>query len=281
MAESMRESLRGLKVVTFESRRAEEMAELIRRYGGEPVNAPSLREVPLGENREALEILPKLESGNVDLLILTTGIGMRTLNQILLTRYSQDRIVSALKKAQLVARGPKPIAVLKELGLAPVIVVPEPNTWREVLCALDAAGPVRGKQIAIQEYGIHNSELVAGLVQRGATVKPLSIYRWAPPEDLAPLRQAIEKILRGDIDVALFTNGAQADHLFRIATQDRNKERLRSACKHIAIASIGPVCTQVLEQFDLKPDIEPARPKMGSLIAEVAVRAAHILTAKR
>ena len=58
-----RASLEGLRVVSFESRRAKEMAELIRRYGGEPIVAPSMREVPLSENRAALDLLPQLEAG--------------------------------------------------------------------------------------------------------------------------------------------------------------------------------------------------------------------------
>ena len=149
-----------------------------------------------------------------------TGVGTRTLNQALLTQYPQERIVAALGKTQLVARGPKPIAALKELGLVPAVTVPEPNTWREVLATLDAATTIRGKQIAVQEYGIPNPELVSGLEQRGASVKTVSIYRWALPEDLAPLRDAIQKMLRGDIDVALFTNGAQVEHLFRVAAED-------------------------------------------------------------
>ena len=41
----MRQGLSGLRVVSFESRRSAEMAELIRNYGGEPIQAPSLREV--------------------------------------------------------------------------------------------------------------------------------------------------------------------------------------------------------------------------------------------
>jgi uroporphyrinogen-III synthase len=280
MAETPRENLHGLRVVSFESRRAKEMAELIRRYGGEPISAPSMREVPLSENQTALEFLPELESGKVDLLILLTGVGTRTLNQILLTLYPPERIVSALKKTQLVARGPKPIAALKEIGLIPAVTVPEPNTWREVLSTLDAVAPVRGKHVAVQEYGIPNRELVSGLEQRGAAVKTIAIYRWALPEDLAPLRAAIEKMLRGEVDVALFTNGAQAEHLFRVAAEDKLDEKLRSACKNLAIASVGPVCTELLEQFGLKPDIEPVHPKMGSLVAEVAATAAHILAAK-
>lgn len=281
MAETLRGSLHGLRVVSFESRRAREMAELIRRYGGEPVSAPSLREVPLSENRPALELLPELEAGQIDLLLLMTGVGTRTLNQILLTQYPQERIVAALRNTQLVARGPKPIAALKELGLVPTITVPEPNTWREVLMALDAAVSVGGKRIALQEYGIPSPELVKGLESRGATVQTIAIYRWALPEDLAPLREAIRKILRGEIELALFTNGAQVDHLFRVASEEQLGDALRRAFKDMAIASIGPVCTEALEQFGLKPDIEPAHPKMGSLVTEVAAVASGVLAGKR
>ena len=281
MSSNTRASLQGLKVVSFESRRANEMAELIRRYEGEPIIAPSMREVPLGENRAALELLPQLEAGKFDLLILMTGVGTRTLNQALLTKYPQERIVSALSKAQLVARGPKPVAALKELGLVPALTVPEPNTWREVLATLDSRLAIRGKQIAVQEYGIPNPELVSGLEQRGAVVSTVSIYRWALPEDLAPLRNAIQRILRGEADIALFTNGAQVEHLFRLAAEDEAGENLRLACRNIAIGSVGPICTEVLQQYGLKPDIEPAHPKMGSLVAEVAASAERILAAKR
>jgi uroporphyrinogen-III synthase len=281
MSPNTRASLQGLKVVSFESRRASEMAELIRRYDGEPIVAPSMREIPLSENRAALELLPQLESGKFDVLILMTGVGTRTLNQTLLTQYPQERILSALRKTQLVTRGPKPIAALKELGLVPAVTVPEPNTWREVLAALDAATTIRGKQIAVQEYGIPNPELVAELQQRGAAVTTISIYRWALPEDLAPLRDAIQRILRGDADVALFTNGAQVEHLFRVAAEEHAEDKLRLACNTIAIGSIGPVCTEALEHFGLRPDIEPPHPKMGSLIAEVAAKASRILAAKQ
>jgi uroporphyrinogen-III synthase len=256
------------------------MAELIRRYGGEPIAAPAMRELPLSENRAPFDLLAQLEAGHFDLLILMTGVGTRTLNEALLTRFPQERILSALRQTQLVARGPKPIAALKDLGLIPAVTVPEPNTWREVLATLDGAVDLRGKRVAVQEYGIPNPELVSGLEKRGAAVATFPIYRWALPEDLSPLREGIQKILRGEVDVALFTNGAQVNHLFRVAAEDNAEERLRFAFNNIVIASVGPVCTEVLEQFGLKPDIEPVHPKMGSLITEVAARAGTLLSAK-
>lgn len=281
MDSNQRGGLRGLNVVSFESRRSKEMAELIRRYGGEPIIAPSMREVPLSENREALTLLAQLEAGKFDFLLLMTGVGTKALNEALLTQHSQERINAALRRTQLIARGPKPIAVLKELGLRPAITVPEPNTWREVLSTLDSSIGVKDKRIAIQEYGIPNRELVTELQARGAKVVSIPIYRWALPEDLAPLREAIQKILGGQADIALFTNATQVDHLFKVAAAEQAGDALSEAFKTTVIGSVGPVCTQVLEQFGLKPDIEPAHPKMGSLIAEVAASADRLLAGKR
>ncbi|MPZ75438.1 MAG: hypothetical protein GEU77_02845 [Deltaproteobacteria bacterium] len=178
-------------------------------------------------------------------------------------------------------RGPKPVAALKELGLQPAITVPEPNTWREVLSTLDAAVDLRGKQIAIQEYGIPNPQLTAALESRGATVTTIPIYRWALPEDLEPLQQAIETLARGDADVVVFTNGAQVDHLFRVAAENNASDPLRKGLDRAVIGSVGPICTQVLKQFGIQPDIEPRHPKMGSLIAEVAASAQRLLDSKR
>ena len=274
-------SLRGLRVVSFESRRAKEMAELIRRYGGDPIVAPSMREIPLSENHAALDLLPQLEAGKFDLLILMTGVGTRTLNEALRTQFPQERIVAALRRTMLVARGPKPVAVLKELGLDPAITAPEPNTWREVLATLSSRMDLSGKRIAVQEYGIPNPQLVAALESLGASVEPIPIYRWALPEDLGPLRAAMQKVLRAEADMALFTNGAQVEHLFKVAADDKADGGLRIALQKIVVASVGPVCTQVLEQFGLKADLEPAHPKMGALIAESAASAHRLLAAKR
>jgi uroporphyrinogen-III synthase len=276
-----RADLQGLKVISFESRRAVEIAELIRRYGGEPFVAPSMREIPLDENRAALELVPQLERGEIDLLILMTGVGTRTLNQVLLTQFSQERIIAAMQRVKLVVRGPKPAAALKELTVVPAISVPEPNTWREVLSALVAAVDLRGKRIVVQEYGIPNPELTSALAAQGATVSTVPIYRWELPEDLEPLRQAIEKITQGDAEIVLFTNGAQVDHLFRVAAESNNANSLLEGLGRAVVGSVGPICTEVLDRFGIDPDIEPAHPKMGSLLAEVAASAQPLLEAKR
>jgi uroporphyrinogen-III synthase len=240
-----------------------------------------MREVPLQENRAALELVPDLEAGNLDLLILMTGVGTKTLNQVLLSQFSQERIIAAMQRVKLMVRGPKPAAALKELRLVPAISVPEPNTWREILATLESRVDLRGQRIAIQGYGVPNPELTAGLQIRGATVSAFQIYRWDLPQDLEPLRQAIEKITQGYAEVVLFTNGAQVEHLFRVAAESNNTNSLREGLERAVVGSVGPICTEVLDRFGVDPDIEPAHPKMGSLLAEVAASAQPLLEAKR
>src|SRR6267143_3923598 len=153
----------GLTVAAFESRMAAEMARLIERYGGQPHVAPALREIPLSDNTAVLEFGKRLLAGHFEMVILLTGVGTKTMIEILQTAHPLDSVKAALARTTVLARGPKPVAALKELGLIPSVTVPEPNTWREVLSALDAATTIRGKPIAVQEYGIPNPDLVSGL----------------------------------------------------------------------------------------------------------------------
>ena len=199
-------SLQGLRIVSFESRRAKEMAELIRRHGGEAISAPSMREVPLSENTVPVELFKRLEAGRIDLVILLTGVGTRTMVDALASHYSREQIAALLGKVPILARGPKPVAALKELGLQPAITAPEPNTWKEVLGVLDSNIPLKGKRVAVQEYGVTNPELLAGLETRGAEILRVPVYRWALPEDIAPLQAAIRAIVAAQADVVVFTS---------------------------------------------------------------------------
>jgi uroporphyrinogen-III synthase len=279
LGEADGERLRGLRVVSFESRRATEMAELIRRHGGEPISAPSVREVPLEENRAAVDYVAQLEAGEIAIVILMTGVGLRTLAHAVAGDWPRERLAAALRRATLVARGPKPVAALREFGLQPDITVPEPNTWREILATLDAQLPVAGKRVAVQEYGVTNAEFVRALETRGAQVLRVPIYEWALPEDIGPLRNAIDALCVARVDIALFTSATQVYHLFQVAGD--NADRLRDALGAVLIASIGPVCSEALREHGVEPDLEPRHSKMGQLVGEVARRGKQMLAVKR
>src|SRR5271156_1443504 len=206
----------GLRVVAFESRMAAETAAMIERRGGVAIVAPAMREVPLEDNRAALDFAERLLAGEFQVVILMTGVGTRALFAAMETRHQRAALVAALTAITTVARGPKPIRAMRDLGLEPSIVVPEPNTWREVLSALAARVELKGKRVAIQEYGASNHELTAGLEARGAHVTIVPVYRWTLPADHAPLRAALNAIAAGAADVAIFTTSDPGTHAIQI-----------------------------------------------------------------
>ncbi len=268
----------GLRVISFESRRASEMAELIRRQGGDPFVAPSMREAPLENNAEAFQFAERLFRGEFDLAIFLTGVGTRALNKVLASRYPEEQFADALRKIAVAARGPKPLAALREMKVPVAVTAPEPNTWRELLAALERRSE---KRIAVQEYGKSNPELVNALRARGADVTTVRIYQWDLPEDLAPLREAVRRIAQGSADVAMFTTSIQIPHLFRVAAEEGLSDAVQKGLRRMAIASIGPTTTETLEEFGFEADITPSHPKMGFLVKETAEQAAAVLERKR
>ncbi len=271
-------SFAGLKVLSLESRRSAEIAELIRKQGGEAVLAPSMREAPLEGNEAAFQFAERLFAGEFDMMILLTGVGTRLLDRTLATRYPPERFRQALRRIAVVVRGPKPAAVLRELDVPVTVAVPEPNTWRELLTAIRDR-PER--RIAVQEYGRPNPELLAGLQQGGAEVTTLRVYQWDLPADTEPLRAAARQLAAGQLQVALFTTSIQIEHLLRIASETGIEADVLAALRTMVIASIGPTTSEALAEAGVRADFEPSHPKMGYLVQETAQRAADILRAKR
>jgi uroporphyrinogen-III synthase len=280
-------SFDGLRVLALESRRAAELAKLITTYGGQPIVAPSMREVPLESNTEALTFARALLAGEFDMVIFLTGVGTRALLSVVETTHKRDEYIAALQRVKVVARGPKPVAALREMGITPAITAPEPNTWHELLRAFDDADKaslevsLRGARVAVQEYGVSNPELLVGLNERGAQVTRVPVYQWALPQDLGPLRAAIAAIAEGTVDVALFTTSVQAVHLFQVATEMKLDSAVRNGLIRAIVASIGPTTSEELQRWGIQADLEPSHPKMGYLVKEASEQASEMLRRKR
>jgi uroporphyrinogen-III synthase len=261
----------GLRVAIFEARMAGNLAELVARQGGIPVAAPAMREIPLGDNPEARAFADGLREARFDVVIFETGAGVRYLAEALDPHFPRAGWARALRPTKVVARGPKPAAALRELGVSIDFQVPEPNTWRETLALLDARLPVSGLRIAVQEYGKPVPELTDGLESRGAVVTRVPVYRWALPEDIGPLHSALTEIVDGRIGIVLFTAAQQVEHAIQVAASAGIEEGVRSALNdHAIVGSIGPTTSAALRSHGLPVDIEPDHPKLGHLVAAVA-----------
>ena len=165
----------GRTVLSFESRRSSEIAILIENSGGRAMVAPATREVQASDGADVARFVGALLEGRLDLVIFLTGVGTRALARAMEPFCAREAFVAALSKVPVLARGPKPVAALKELGVPVRWNVPEPNTWREILRVLDENKvALAGKLVAVQEYGVPSKDLMQGLRERGAEVLAVS-----------------------------------------------------------------------------------------------------------
>jgi uroporphyrinogen-III synthase len=266
------DTLDGLRVVALESRMSDQTAVLIERAGGVALRAPSMREIPLEENTAALDFARKLISGQFDAVIFLTGVGAKHLAEAIETSIPAETWRAALANVAVVCRGPKPLTVMRGWGVRVDVQVPEPNTWRDILESLDQKYPVAGRSIAIQEYGASNKELIQGLIDRGVkSVDSVPVYRWALPEDLGPLKSAIRMMIEGHAGALVVTSAQQIRHLHEVAIADGCWDELKAALTTtIIVASVGPVATETLVEYGIRPDIEPEHPKLGPLLQALA-----------
>ena len=276
----------GRRVLAFESRRSKEIAQLISNSGGVPLVAPSTREVL--ENRPApkedeLELIRGVLAGNFDAVIFTTGVGSRALIEAAESVVARERFLVALRQTSIVVRGPKPAAVMREFEIPVALAAPEPNTWREIVQVLDrnpGTLPLEGSRIAVQEHGEPSIQLYEALRQRGAEVLAARVYHWELPEDTGPLRNALRALIRGEVEVVLFTSRVQYFHAAQVAQEMGIENEFHRALNQAVIASIGPVASEALRKAGVDVDFEPSHPRMGFLIKEAAERARELFEKK-
>ena len=256
-------------VCSFESRRSAEMCSLIERHGGIAVAAPSMREIPIGNNPAALAFVKAAIDDCYPFVVLLTGVGTDALLEVARSQGQEADLIAALNRTTLIIRGPKPAAALARIGLKAAVRAPEPNTWRELLGAIDDSGlAIRGQRLAVQEYGISNQRFCDALRERGAIVDQVPVYRWALPEDTGPLERSLQQISDGAIDVVLFTSANQVSSVLGVADSLGLLDAVRASFTsgRTRIASIGPTCSEALTDQGLPVHVEASPPKMGQLV---------------
>jgi uroporphyrinogen-III synthase len=259
-------SLTGRKVVLLESRRGDDLANLILRRGGRVRRVPAVHEAPIPGSDIVSVLMAGLEAGRIKVVIALTGVAV---TRMLEATEEPARLLAALARATLVCRGPKPAAVLKRLGL-PYLSAEEPHTTAEVERVLDGLD-VRGVGVAILHYGELDEPLRTAVRERGGETLDVCLYVWELPPDLGPLRQLVADIVAGRVEAIAFTSQIQARHLWSVAAELGHVDDVVAALNgNVVVAAIGPTCTAALAALGVKVDVQPEHGKMGQLVAALA-----------
>ena len=257
--------MNGAKIAVLENRAADQLANLIRRYGGQPFCAPALAETPDIDAAYISSLLQDWKIRPAKVVIFQTGVGAKALFETTDVLGLTELLLRLLSESLVVARGPKPTAVLRSRNIRIDRCAKEPYTSAEVLEAL-ASVALKGERVIVQRYGEPNVELDKRLQARGATVIEIPTYRWAMPANTQPLAELMEALAGGEIDAVAFTSAVQARNLFAFAERFNRTESLRSDLNKTLVASIGPVCTRMLEKLGVGVRLEAQPPKLGPLV---------------
>ena len=262
-------SLIGKTIAITEARRAREMAEHIRKLGGVAVVAPALREVPAADQEKLRAAIRRVCDREFHWAVFLTGVGARALLETAEAMGCRRAFIAALNEMMVAARGPKPIAVLREAGVR-VDVVPEEPTSAGLVRALERHD-LRGRVVALQLYGEPNPYLAGELGRLGATVLEMQPYTWDLPADQGPLERLVLQLIAGVVDAMSFTSGPQVRNLFAVAARLDLVQELRGALTaRVPVAAVGEVTEQALAAYGILPRIRPPKPTMGALILAIA-----------
>jgi uroporphyrinogen-III synthase len=261
------QTMKDKTVAILEARAGEQMADLVRKYGGTPFSAPALAEVPDIDPAHITELIDDWDTNPPDIFIFQTGVGTKALFAVADTLGFTERLLRLLAAKQVVVRGPKPTGVLRSRNVRIDLSAEEPYTTVEVLAELEST--LHGKRVVVQRYGDTNLELQQALEARGAQVIEIKTYRWGLPDNIEPLIKLIDALARHQIDVVAFTSASQANNLFAVAAQIDKQEPLKTGLNRTLVASIGPVCTAALAKLGVKVAIEPRPPKLGPFIMAI------------
>ena len=253
-------------VAILESRLGSQLADLVRKRGGRPLCAPALAEVPDIDAASIAALVSGLESRSARVAIFQTGVGTQALFAATDALGITPRLLDLLAKTTVVARGPKPTAVLRSRKVRIDRSAAEPFTTAEVLQCIEDV-PLAAERVMVQRHGAPNEDLGRALRDKGAEIVEVATYRWALPVDTRPLVDLLGSLDRREVDATVFTSASQAHNLFALAERLGRKASLAANLNRTLVASIGPVCSAALRELGVKVSLEAKPPKLGPLVS--------------
>jgi uroporphyrinogen-III synthase len=261
--------LGGARIALLEARLASELADLVRREGGEPVCAPAVAEALVDATALIPAIIDDITRGRREIVVFLTGAGLTALFEQAEATGRLSALTQAFSRVTTVCRGPKPAAVLRRMGIPVRVNAGAPHTTADLLEVLPAS-MVSGKSIVLLHDGGGNPLLVDALRLRGAWVEEVRSYEWRLPDDIAPIERLVEELINGRIDAIAFTSQVQIRHLFEVGARLKRSAALLYALRHrTVVGSIGPTCSIALSELGAPPHVVASPPRMRPLITAV------------
>lgn len=271
-ARQISEALAGCSILLPVDRRSNEFATALQRHGATTMIAPPLTITPHFDDAELLDRTHRLLDSPPDIVVVTTGVGFRGWMDAAEQDGIQENLISSLLRTQILVRGPKARGAVQQAGME-IDWVAETETAAEITEYL-LAECVRGKRIVIQHHGEGDPEMERRLVEAGAEVHGLIIYRWGAPPDPSLVGRTTGMVAAGNMDAVLFTSAPGARAWLEFAEELGTLSAVREmAARRTLFGAVGPITAGPLIAEGITPAV-PERFRLGALVRETVSRLA-------
>lgn len=265
--------LLGVTVGITSDRRSSDMIATFERKGARVVHAPTMRIVPLTEDEQLLAETRDVIADPPDDLLVTTGIGLRGWVEAADAAGLAAPLLEVFGRARIFARGPKATGVIRANGLREEWSAASEQTAEAVERLV--AGGVEGRSIVVQLHGAADQDQLQPLLDAGARVRGVSVYRWLPPADPVAVERLVDLVAARRLDAVTFTSAPGAVALLDAAQRQGRLADLVSACGDGVVAcAVGDVTAEPLRAAGVEPLI-PDRWRLGALLRTLTAHLAE------
>lgn len=266
MSSEVRRPLAGYTIGITGHRRWEEQAEMLSRRGARVVHGPTMSTTLLDDLDATIAATRQVLAAPADVVVLTTGIGVRSWFGAAESMGMGDELKHALGAGLVVARGPKAQSAARAVGLEVAWTAPT-ETNAEVLARLTSDG-IGGRRIVVQRDGGAPLFADALAVLAPREVVDVPVYRWNMPEDATPAIKLLEAATERQLDAVTFTCSYAVHNAFELC---RDPKALAEAFDEDVLAvAVGPVTADALRDAGVTRVVEPARARLGSMVHALA-----------
>ena len=262
--------LQGFTVAVTADRRSAEQIELFARRGAKVLHAPTMATQYLDDEAALRRATDEVLAHRPDIVIATTGIGLRAWFEAAQGWGLADALLAALRPARVVARGVKAAAAARQWGLE-VALQPPSERLDDAVATLLADG-VAGLRVVVQEHGQPTGAAATDLKAAGADVVAVPVYRWRLPDDPAPALRLVDAAVSGEVDAITFTSAPAVTNLFTLADLHDHGQALRSAFNsgRVVAGCVGSVCAGAASDEGVTAPLFPDVGRLGLLVRVVS-----------
>ena len=264
-------TLSGFTVAITADRRRAEQAELLQRLGARVIEAPVMRTLPLAADEQLRDMTDTLIARPPDVLVATTGIGMRGWLAAAQAWGIEESLLTALRTTEIVARGPKARGALQQADLDVAYQEPSEQIAPLIEHVRQRAHP--GARIAIQLSGREIPWAIERMEGMSVEVVAVRVYRWAAAEDVEPARRLVAAVLERRVDAVTFTSEPSLEHFCAVAGDDMPR-LVQLFNRSVVAACVGPVTADACRALGIEDPCAPSQGRLGLMVWALANRLA-------